>query len=64
MPQYEILILNKDAGRQAYIEAQHGGDEDAVRSAMRIVNGRPFEVWRDLICVHRAPGQQIASRAA
>ena len=64
MPQYEILILSKDAKRQAYIEAQHGGDEDAVLSAARIANGRPFEVWRDLTCVYRAHGQQITSRAA
>ena len=64
MPQYEILILSKDAKRQAYIEAQHDGDEDAVRSAIRIANGRLFEVWRDLTCIHRAQEQQITSRAA
>ena len=64
MPQYEILILSKDAKRQAYVEAQHGGDEDAVRSAVRIANGRSFEVWRDLTCTHHAKGQQIAGRAA
>ena len=64
MPQYEILILSKDAKRQAYIEAQHGGDHDAVLSAMRIADGRPFEVWRELTCVHWVQGQQITSRAA
>jgi hypothetical protein len=64
MPQYEILILSKDARRQAYIEAQHGGAQGAVRSAMRIANGRTFEVWRDLTCLYRVPRQQITSRAA
>ena len=64
MPQYEILILSKDARRQAYIEAQHGSDQDVVLSAMRIADGRPFEVWRDQTCVYRVPRQQITSRAA
>ena len=39
MPDYEILILNKDGNPAAFIETQQVGDEDAIRSAMRIANG-------------------------
>lgn len=62
MAQYEVLILGENAKARTYIETQHGDDQEAVRSALRIANGRPFEVWRDLTCIHRT--QQITSCAA
>ena len=64
MPEYEVLILDKDANPAAFIETQQADDDDAIRSAVRIANGRPFEVWRDIVCVHRARLEQPTGRAA
>lgn len=64
MPEYEILILDKNANPAAFIETQQSDDANAIRSAARIANGRPFEVWRDITCVHRVRSDQNVSRAA
>ena len=64
MPEYEVLILDKDANPTAFIETQQADDDDAIRSAIHIANGRPFEVWRDIVCVHRARAEQLGGRAA
>ena len=63
MPAYEVLILDKDANPAAFIETQQADDDDAIRSAARIANGRPFEVWRDIVCVHRVR-PELTGRAA
>jgi hypothetical protein len=57
MLDYEILILDEDANPRTFVEIQDSGDDDAVSSATRIANGRPFEVWRDIICIHRSKPQ-------
>jgi hypothetical protein len=54
MLDYEILIFGEKANPRAFVEMQDGDDDDAIRSATRIANGRPFEVWRDLSCIHRS----------
>jgi len=64
MPEYEVLILDKKANPAAFIETQQLDDDDAIRSATLIANGRPFEVWRDIVCIHRVRPEQIADRAA
>jgi len=64
MPEYEVLILDKNANPAVFVETQQMDDDDAIRSAMRIANGRPFEVWRDIVCVHRVRPGELASRAA
>ncbi|HEY2010866.1 MAG TPA: hypothetical protein VGH23_17895 [Rhizomicrobium sp.] len=64
MPEYEVLILDKDANPAAFIETRQADDDDAIRSAVRIANGRPFEVRRDIVCVRRARPEQLAGRAA
>jgi hypothetical protein len=53
---YEVLILDEKARPRAFVEMRDSGDDDAIRSAMHIANGRSFEVWRDLHCVHRSIG--------
>lgn len=53
---YEVLILDERANPRAFVEMRDGGDNDAVCSATHIANGRPFEVWRDLRCIHRSVG--------
>ena len=64
MPEYEVLILDKHANPAAFIETQQLDDADAIRSATVMANGRPFEVWRDITCVHRVRPEKIGSRAA
>lgn len=55
MHDYEILILNDDHRPSAMVEMMEASDASAIRSAMRIANGRDIEVWRDLDCVYRTP---------
>jgi len=64
MPEYEVFILDKDANPTAFIETQQADDDDANRSAIHIANGRPFEVWRDIVCVRGARAEQLGGRAA
>ena len=56
MLEYEVLILDEKASPRAYVEMQDDDDDGAIRSALRISNGRPFEVWRDITCIHRSAG--------
>lgn len=53
MRDYEIVILGGDARPKAFVEMQEAGDDGAIRAGVRIAGERPFEVWRDLVCVHR-----------
>lgn len=56
MLDYEVLILDDKARPRAFVEMQDSDDGNAVCSAAFIANGRPFEVWRDLDCIHRPTG--------
>lgn len=51
---YEVLILDEKASPRAFVEMQDSDDGNAVSAAAFIANGRPFEVWRNLVCVHRS----------
>jgi hypothetical protein len=51
---YEILILCENGAPRAYVAMRTGNDDCVMRSALDIANGRPFEVWRDSVCVHRS----------
>ena len=65
MLDYEILILGDNARPKAFAEMQDVDDDDAIRSATRIANGRPFEVWRDIVCIHRSkPVSPVHQHAA
>jgi hypothetical protein len=65
MPDYEILILGDKANPKAIVEMQEGDDDNAIRSAARIADGRPFEVWREIACIHRSePRPDIHQDAA
>jgi hypothetical protein len=61
MRDYEVLILGEMAYPRAFVEMQRTDDDDAVRSATHLANGRPFEVWRDIVCIHRSD-RNIASQ--
>jgi hypothetical protein len=54
MVDYEVLILDEKGSPRAYVEMQDGDDDGAIRSALHIANGRPFEVWRDIVCIYRS----------
>jgi hypothetical protein len=53
MDDYEIRILNSQHKTAALIAMLEPSDDFAIRSAERIANGRPVEVWRDLDCIYR-----------
>lgn len=53
MQLYEIRILKDDHYSAAMIvEQHHADDHSAITAASRLADGRWFEVWRDLDCVH------------
>ncbi len=54
MHDYEIRVLNSKFSSSAFIEVMEPSDDAAIRSAMRLANGRAVEVWRDIECVYRA----------
>ena len=53
MQDYEIRILCNGRGH-THIEMMHLNDSTAIRAAEILAAGRPFEVWRDLECIHGA----------
>lgn len=54
MHEYEIRILKSDGSCSAIIEQIQVSDHAAIRSAQRIAQKRPFEVWRELDCIYGA----------
>lgn len=54
MQDYEIRIRCNGRGH-TLIEVMHLNDSSAIRAAEVLAAGRPFEVWRDLECIHGAP---------
>jgi hypothetical protein len=68
MQEYEIRIVS-EGNRHTVIEVRHLNDNAAVRSAKKLADGRPFEVWRDLDCVYgtaslpREPGNNASPTA-
>jgi hypothetical protein len=61
MQGYEIRILGQGHG-DIIIEVVHLNDNAAVRSARKMAEGKPFEVWRGLDCVYggaRNPSQDL-----
>ena len=48
---YEIRIVSAE-NHHTVIEVMHLNDNAAVRSARKMAEGSPFEVWRDLDCIY------------
>jgi hypothetical protein len=59
MRSYEIRILS-EGNRHTVIEVMHLNDNAAVRSARKIAEGEPFEVWRDLDCIYDGSAAKIS----
>lgn len=52
MPEYEIHILS--GGETHLIVAEvHLSDLAAIRAGKKYAIDNPFEVWRDMECIHR-----------
>jgi hypothetical protein len=64
MHDYEIRILNSKRGSLALIEILEPSDNAAIRSAERIANGRPVEVWQDIDCIYRSDALANGMRPA
>jgi hypothetical protein len=64
MHDYEIRILNSKRSSLALIEVQEPGDDAAIRSAGRIANGRPVEVWQGIDCIYRSDALANGMRPA
>ncbi len=54
MHDYEIRIRCNGHG-YTHIEILYLNDSTAIRAAEILADGRPFEVWRGLECIHGAP---------
>lgn len=52
MFEYEIRILKADGSASVITKSWHGSSEAAIRSARRMAQARPFEVWQDDYCVY------------
>ena len=52
MQEYEIRILRADKTTDTVLEVAHLNDNAAIRSARKIAESRPFEVWRDVDCIY------------
>jgi len=52
MHQYEIRILRADRTTDIVMEVMHLADTAAIRAAKKLAEAQPFEVWRDLQCIH------------
>ena len=52
MQEFEIRILNGAGGAAIVTSEIHLNENSAIRSAKKLANGRPFEVWRGdgLVC--------------
>jgi hypothetical protein len=64
MHDYEIRILNSRLASSAIIEVLEVSDRTAIRSAERMAEGRPVEVWRGIECVYRSSPQGLLKPAA
>ena len=65
MPDYEIRVLNDDRYSVAKIHQRAlTDDEAAISMAVRLAEGAPFEVWRDLDCVYGLASARPLSHGA
>lgn len=61
MQDYEIRVLGSKHTSHTLIEVLEAGDSAAIRSAERIANGRPVEVWRGIDCIYRSGPESPAA---
>jgi hypothetical protein len=52
MQDYEIRLLTERFTLSLIMETKHMSDQAAILSARAMCHGKPFEVWRDLECIH------------
>ena len=59
MRDYEIRLLTERFTPSLTIQTRHANDRAAIMTARRMCDGKPFEVWRDLECIHGARDTQV-----
>jgi hypothetical protein len=52
MLSYQTRILRADRSTDVIVESNHLNDNAAIRSARKLAEARPFEVWQDLRCIY------------
>jgi hypothetical protein len=52
MQDYEIRLLTERFTPALTMETKHVSDQAAIMAARSMSHGKPFEVWRDLECIH------------
>jgi hypothetical protein len=53
MHEYEIRILKLDRGTSLVFASSQRNDDDAIRVARKLAEGKPLEVWRGVDCICR-----------
>lgn len=61
---YEIRILGAQGSVLLSSQEAHLSDHAAIRSGRMMAEGKAFEVWRDLDCVHRSDAYARKTHAA
>lgn len=62
MHEYEIRFLRADHSTDTIMMVMHLNDNAAVRAAKRMVEARPFEVWRGMQCIYCPPIRTATQR--
>jgi hypothetical protein len=64
MQQYEIRVLNEAMKPTFSVNNEYPSDDAAVLFAKNCAGDRAVDVWRDSICVFRAPARRRSDKAA
>lgn len=61
MAEYEIRILTATMGPGRSVSGLYSNDDEAVLEARKRAAGQAVEVWRDNLCIFRAPAETAQS---
>jgi hypothetical protein len=69
VPEYHIRVLNEDRySVSSIVDTTQWNDHAAIKVASKLAEGSPFEVWRELVCIHGLasdrPLRHVADRLA
>jgi hypothetical protein len=64
MQQYEIRVLDEAMKPTFSVNNDYASDDAAVLFAKNCAGDRAVDVWRDSICVFRAPARRGSDKAA
>jgi hypothetical protein len=52
MQEYEVRVLAARSSPSLIMKTMHFTDIEAIRAGRKIAGDHPFEVWRDMECIH------------